>query len=240
MCIYCGTTKYRKIYENHIGPIPKDVTGRTYDIHHLDGDRTNNGPSNLAALSIQEHYDIHYRQSDFGACLLIGRKMTMPAEILSELNRARNLQQVINGTHPWQTRPDGTNVQTDRVTKGTHPWQTRPDGSNHNIDRVLNKTHNLLKREDGSSVSKTKTLIPGYVNPISRKPDGTSPFAGRRHHSYDHTIYGFRHKDTGEEVFTTRHDFYTSHKLESRNVNKMVRGAVRTVKGWQLITTPSK
>ena len=30
---------YRKIYEAHYGPIPKDSDGKTYEIHHLDGIR---------------------------------------------------------------------------------------------------------------------------------------------------------------------------------------------------------
>ena len=44
MCIYCGTDKYRKIYEQHHGPIPIDESGRTYDIHHIDGNHFNNDP----------------------------------------------------------------------------------------------------------------------------------------------------------------------------------------------------
>ena len=64
MCIYCGTKHYRKIYQNHVGPIPKDETGRTYEIHHIDGDRENNDPNNLLCVSIKEHYDIHETQGD--------------------------------------------------------------------------------------------------------------------------------------------------------------------------------
>lgn len=40
-------TIYRKIYENHFGPIPKDKDGRSYEIHHIDGNRKNNEISNL-------------------------------------------------------------------------------------------------------------------------------------------------------------------------------------------------
>ena len=70
MCIYCNTTNYRKIYENHYGPIPKEENGRSYEIHHLDGNHHNNDPKNLKAVRIQEHYDIHYSQGDWSACLL--------------------------------------------------------------------------------------------------------------------------------------------------------------------------
>lgn len=31
MCIYCGTNKYRKIYENHNGPIQREDNGRAYE-----------------------------------------------------------------------------------------------------------------------------------------------------------------------------------------------------------------
>lgn len=53
------TNIYRKIYESHYGPIPIDETGRTYEIHHIDGNSENNDISNLKCVSIQEHYNIH-------------------------------------------------------------------------------------------------------------------------------------------------------------------------------------
>jgi len=52
---------YRTIYEQYFGKIPKDSQGRSYEIHHLDGNHENNDISNLRCVSIQEHYDIHYR-----------------------------------------------------------------------------------------------------------------------------------------------------------------------------------
>jgi hypothetical protein len=64
MCNHCRTTNHRKIYENHIGKIPIDETGRTYEIHHIDGNHSNNDPINLEAITIQEHYDIHFEQMD--------------------------------------------------------------------------------------------------------------------------------------------------------------------------------
>ena len=58
---------YRKIYESHFGPIPKEKNGRSYDIHHIDGNHSNNSPENLRAVTIQEHYNIHYEQEDWYA-----------------------------------------------------------------------------------------------------------------------------------------------------------------------------
>jgi hypothetical protein len=56
---------YRKIYEKHFGSIPKEPSGRSYEIHHKDRDHVNNDPSNLIAVTLQEHYDLHYAQGDF-------------------------------------------------------------------------------------------------------------------------------------------------------------------------------
>ena len=53
---------YRKLWEDIHGKIPKDENGRTYDIHHIDGNRKNNSIDNLICLSIEDHYKIHLKQ----------------------------------------------------------------------------------------------------------------------------------------------------------------------------------
>ena len=61
MTIYlkrASTTITRKIYIKHFGNIPKDGDGRSYEIHHIDGNHSNNDPSNLRAVTIKEHYEI--------------------------------------------------------------------------------------------------------------------------------------------------------------------------------------
>jgi len=126
MCIYCGTKHYRKIYQNHVGPIPKDETGRTYEIHHIDGDRENNDPNNLLCVSIKEHYDIHETQGDWGACLKIGSMMKLPHAKLSELSRAAQLKRVADGTHHLLSGEIQRKSSKERLEAGTHnfirPW----------------------------------------------------------------------------------------------------------------------
>ena len=90
MCIYCTTNNYRKIYEQHHGAIPVDDLGRTYEIHHIDGDHHNNHPSNLQCVSVQEHYNIHYAQEDWGACAFIAKRLKLTKEQISELVRSHN------------------------------------------------------------------------------------------------------------------------------------------------------
>jgi hypothetical protein len=93
MCIYCTTNNYRKIYEHHYGPIPRDELGRTYEIHHIDGDHHNNHPSNLKCVSVQEHYDIHHAQGDWAACACIAKRLKLSKEQISELIRSHNRNQ---------------------------------------------------------------------------------------------------------------------------------------------------
>jgi hypothetical protein len=71
------TKQHRKIYEQHHGiKIPTNM-----EIHHIDGKHSNNDINNLKLVTWQEHYDIHYSQGDWAACLLIsGRHSIAPEE----------------------------------------------------------------------------------------------------------------------------------------------------------------
>jgi hypothetical protein len=114
---------YRKIYETHYGPIPKDEDGRSYEIHHIDGDDSNNDPSNLVALSLQAHYDLHFSQGDFGACrLMIKQRLNRTPEEISEVSRLAMYDRINKSDYinPWATRSDGTSVSMDRVVVGSH------------------------------------------------------------------------------------------------------------------------
>lgn len=153
---------YRKIYESHFGGIPKDEYGRSYEIHHIDGDFNNNNPSNLIAVSIQEHYDIHYAQGDFLACRFIAGKLNKTVEEINLLKSLAANKRVVNGTHNLLRRGDGTSVSKDRVIRGDHPFLTREDGSNLSMDRVINGTNPFSKK--GSSHPKYKDTIYKFIN----------------------------------------------------------------------------
>ena len=108
MCIYCTTNNYRKIYENHHGPIPKDSDGRSYHIHHIDGNHHNNSIDNLKAVSIEEHYQIHYSQGDWGACVKLAAIINLSeeeradiAQRVGQINRAHQNKLVKEGKHHW-------------------------------------------------------------------------------------------------------------------------------------------
>lgn len=167
MCIYCGTDKYRKIYGNHYGSIPKDTDGRSYDIHHLDGNHSNNDPINLKAITIQEHYNIHLRQQDWGACLLLAKRMKISPEERSEIATLHNNKRVDDGTHPFLQKDFQKNVQKKLIDSGIHHWLG--DGEfqrNVQQNRIKAGTHHLSKRKDGTSVASDRVLA------------GTHPFLG--------------------------------------------------------------
>lgn len=126
---------YRKIYEQYHGPIPTDEDGRKYDIHHIDGNHENNDPMNLKAISVREHYDIHYQQQDYAACLLIKKqRMILTKEERSELSRRLAIQRAQQGTHPAQLM----------VKNGTHPFLGGQVQIESNKKRLENGTHNFL------------------------------------------------------------------------------------------------
>jgi hypothetical protein len=74
------TKKHRKIFVKNYGPIPEG-----YDIHHIDGNHSNNDPVNLKAVSLQEHFDIHYSQGDYAAANRIAQRMGMSKEERSKI-----------------------------------------------------------------------------------------------------------------------------------------------------------
>jgi hypothetical protein len=108
-----------------------------------------------------------------------------------------SIQKVENGTHPFLTRSDGTNIQSirvkarthnllkrpdgtslgkenskKRIENGTHHFLTRPDGTSHATDRVKKGTHHFLTRPDGTSVASDK--VEKGTHPFLTRPDGTS------------------------------------------------------------------
>lgn len=154
MCIYCGTKYYRKIYESHNGPIPNDSDGRSYEIHHIDGNKHNNELNNLKCVSIQEHYEIHYSQKDWAACLRIAKRANISVEKQSQLASNAAIIRNKNDSYinPFKRRSDGSSVSGDRAAKGTHQYLKRKDGTSMSSDRVKNKTHNFITNHPNKKI----------------------------------------------------------------------------------------
>lgn len=176
---------YRRIYEQYFGPIPKDEQGRSYEIHHIDGNRKNNDISNLACMPIAEHYDTHYIQGDWGACYAIAKRMKLDPILLSELSKKCQLKRVKDKTHHLLKRKDGSSHASDRVDSGTHWFLAENGGSersrNQQNSRVKNKTHHFLKENGGSEKSSNtqKELVKTGKHHLLKRNDGSSLSADR-------------------------------------------------------------
>ncbi len=66
---------YRKLWIENYGPIPVDEKGRSYEIHHIDGNRKNNSLNNLLCLSVEDHFKLHYDKGEFYAAHLIAQRI---------------------------------------------------------------------------------------------------------------------------------------------------------------------
>jgi hypothetical protein len=117
---------YRKIWESVYGPIPKDKDGRSYEIHHIDGNHENDSLDNLKLVTIEEHYQIHFEQGDYGACWSIANRMSIPVEVSkklqSELSKKLAKQRIENGTHNFSSELS-KQTQLARIKEGTHNFQ---------------------------------------------------------------------------------------------------------------------
>lgn len=154
---------YRKIWEAQYGKIPKDENGRTFEIHHKDGDRSNNSIENLQCVSIQEHYDIHYSQGDYGACYYIALIMKKTPQELSEIISKSNRRRILDGTLPLLNKENSKKWAKKRTEEGRNPF------TGGNIQRISNKkrinegTHNWLSNPNHPSLIKVKCPCCGKV-----------------------------------------------------------------------------
>lgn len=156
---------YRRLYEQAHGPIPKDKQGRTYDIHHLDGNHSNNDVSNLIALSVVDHFWEHWINGDYGACYKITKRMSLTPEELSELGRLSNKERLADGTHNFYGGKIQSKTQRRMVCEGTHPFISSEWQSDNAAKRVEKGTHNFLGENNPSH----KRLIKGTHNFQTKK-----------------------------------------------------------------------
>ena len=220
MSIYTGNN-YRKIYESNFGPIPKDDQGRSYEIHHIDGNRKNNEPSNLQCLTIQEHYNIHFNQSDWGACYLIARKMKLSPDELSSLSKKVNQQRIQTGEHqfcgdknPQKQEHNRMKASKKMKTQYETVWKNNPE--NKKMRSVWGKKGaEFMKSAEGKALAASKTQ--------SKNPN------------YDHTIFTFEHTETSTRFTGTMYDFRTKFMLRQSSVSMVVAGKRQTVSGWKLV-----
>jgi hypothetical protein len=223
MCIYCGTKNYRKIYEQHYGTIPVDEDGRTYEIHHIDGNRQNNEISNLSCLSIQEHYDIHHSQKDWHACGKIAAKMKLSPELLSELARQQGKNAYSAGKHPF------VKINELRSDPKIYDWKNRLTG-----ERCSMTIGQLAKKCNQKAGPFTRVVnhdiqsFKGWM--LSEREYDVSTTNAR----YNPTEYAWVNIVTGEELYATVSTIAKMNSSPSNHFAAVARRVRRTCKDWQL------
>lgn len=93
-----NANKYRKIWmAHHNMAIPEG-----YDIHHKDGNKRNNSPENLQAVSLAEHLDIHEQQGDWGAVQAILMRMSHDTSTIKKAASLAQRGRWSSGKHNFQ------------------------------------------------------------------------------------------------------------------------------------------
>lgn len=98
------SNRQAKIWKQHYGAVPVDADGRSYDVHHIDGNPDNNNIENLIALPIHEHYQVHIDQGEYGAAMMIARRMKVKPADISETARKQMQERVEQGIHNFQVK----------------------------------------------------------------------------------------------------------------------------------------
>ncbi len=163
---------YRRLYERIHGPIPKDEHGRSYDIHHIDGNHNNHQPDNLIALSIVDHFWEHWINGDYGACYKITKRLDLTREEQSELGRLSNKDRLENGTHNFYGGHIQGITQRRLVQNGEHIFVSSEWQKANANRRVIDRTHNFLGENNPSH----RRLEKGTHNFQSKK---NCPVCGR-------------------------------------------------------------
>lgn len=140
---------YRKIYEAHYGPIPKDHQGRSMEIHHVDGNHDNCNINNLKLVTIEEHYAIHKAQGDYVSAFMIAQRMKLSPEELSEMASKSaaltNQRRIEAGTHHFLDSEAARERNLRRVNEGRHNLLKRADGTSQSADMVATGRHHFVK-----------------------------------------------------------------------------------------------
>jgi hypothetical protein len=150
---------HRTIWKKHFGEIPKDSDGRPFEIHHINGDHKDNRIENLKCVAIKEHYDIHYNNGDYGACVMIAKRMNLSVDFISQIQKGvkrPGVGGVKKGNIPWNKNKKGYMLhskETKSLLSEKSSGENNPKSKLTEMD-VKNIIDSYLKRPNVPDVGK--------------------------------------------------------------------------------------
>ena len=171
---------YRKIWSDAYGKIPKDINGRTYEIHHINGNHYDNRLENLKLVTIDEHYAIHYSQGDWQACQAMAKRMRLTPEENSAICSELSKKQVAEGTHPFQLKSYMLGRKgADHPRFGVSPWNKGKGyltsgernsfyGKKHS-EETLARLRKPKSEDHKQALRKPKSNVPRFICTIDGK-----------------------------------------------------------------------
>lgn len=226
---------HTKIYRQHHGSIPREENGRLYEIHHIDGDPTNNDINNLVAVTLQEHYDIHYANGDWAACLIMSERMKISPEEKSNLARKNILNQIENGTNPIiiKNANQGRGLDNENTDKTVYCFEHKDTGERVHMTRYEFYTKYQLAAHGVTG------LVHGKHRSVRRWVLIKTDKSGVESSSDIRQTYHFKNKKTGEEVIMTQPDFVRKYKgrgISRHSIHSLVNGTnnKKSAGGWTL------
>jgi len=170
---------YRKIWQEANGPIPKDEQGRSYEIHHIDGNRTNNSLENLTCISISEHYEIHLRQKDYAAAALIAERANK--ETITGWHISEKVRQKMSSSRKGKKHSEETKRKISKASKSRqHTQETKRKLSEIGKNRTSKPLSNETKYKISEAL-KGRKLSEKHKQKISENKVGKKQSEETRH-----------------------------------------------------------
>lgn len=148
---------YRKIWEKENGPIPKDSKGRSFHIHHIDGNNKNNALENLKCISIEEHYQLHLQQGDIFAASMIWARLQITEEDRQLINK--KIGESNKGKTPWNKGKKLQARSEDHCKNISNAKKGKKHSKEHNkkiSQSLIGKSHTEERKRKQSEAHKIK------------------------------------------------------------------------------------